>query len=344
MGGKVDGLIMDPYTTANGIYAAVRAPRLIDPDLEIIAVLWGCDDAPAGELLNRAAAAYAGGADVVSYFGDTSAESDATWHERVGQLAPFTRLSPFEVKPPPVLLLAAHGTWMQRLTGLAWFDVMSAIEADAVELSPYALVVLYGEVEHPGLQAYVRAGGRVLASQPPRFLLDEGQVREVMLATYPRKEEIGFRPTPWWREQLHLGERYLLEVTRRTRYEPATPAVREDHAVLVPYGQGEVCILQYPCGYASLAPERLGGLQQLLADLGRGLLLRAGQAEAAESAICAPGSDRGYLRLPARDGSQTVYCVSGSLRPEGIPLQGANLIGPEAPVLGRDVRAAVLQR
>jgi len=343
MKGKVDGLIMDPYSKAAGIYAAVRGPRLIDPDLEIIAVLWGVDDKPEGEMLNRAAAAYAGGADVIAFFGDKSFESEGTWRERVRQFAPFTRLPPFETRPP-VLLITMHASWAKRLCGFAWFDAVSRLEAGPVDLSRYALVVLYAGGDHPGLREYVRNGGRVLATGPLPFLLDQGLIAERGLATHPRKEEIDYRPNAWWREQFGLDELYPLQVSRRLTYEPAAEGVRKDHALLIPYGKGEICLLQSRCGWNYAPPDRLRGRQRLLADLARGLLARAGKTELAEAALSDERTGLGWLKVRNTAGNLTTHCVAVTEEAKSLPLSGKNLIGPDSPIVGKDVRGAVIKR
>jgi hypothetical protein len=341
MKGKLDGLIMDPYSKAGGIFAAVRAPRLIDANIEIIAVLWGCDDKPEGEMLNRAAAAYAGGADVVCFFGDTSHEADATWQQRLGQFAAFTRLPPYDIRTR-VLLITGHASWETRFARFACFDIMSAYEADAVDLERYALVVIYEAGDLPTLRQFVRKAGRVLTDRAPQFLLDEGLVREELLSTHPQKTDLDYRPAPWWREQMRLGESYPLEMVRRSEYVPAAGNVHKDVPLLVPYGKGEICILQYPGGWHVLAPERFDGLRRLLADLARGLLLRADAAAVADSALCAPAAG-GCLRVPSRRGNLVTYCLVAGHEPQPFPLKGRNLIGPDSPVLGRDVRAAVME-
>lgn len=343
MAGKIDGIIMDPYTTAAGIYAAVRAPRLIDPKVEIIAVLWGCDDKPAGEMLNRAVASYAGGSDVVMFYGDKSYEKAGSWQARVRQFAPFTKLPPYEISPP-VLLITMHYTWQNRLTGFAWFDAISRLEAGPIDLSRYDLVVLYADGSHPKLQEYVRNGGRVLAMNPLPFLFDEGLVQEKKLSTHPRKEDLDYRPTNWWREKLHLDEHYPLHVSRRLTYEPGAANVRKDHVLLIPYGKGEICLVQCQTGNHFSPPERLEGLRRLLADLARGLLLRAGKEASAEAAIYRKQEGMGYLKIPNVTGDTVTYCVAGRGEVDPLRLAGRNLIGKASPVLGRDVRAAILSK
>ena len=343
MAGKVDGLIMDPYTNAHGIFAAVRAPRLIDPDLEIITVLWGCDDEPAGEMLNRAAAAYAGGANVISFFGDKSYEDETTWRRRVAQFAPFTKLRPYKIRPP-VLLITRHASWLQRLSGFAWFDIISDLEAAAVDLSPYALVVCYASPSHPSLAGYVRKGGRLLTTGPVRFMLEEGLIGEKHLATHPRREEIDYAPSPWWRENLGLDALYRLELRRRFMYESAVPGAHAEHALLIPYGKGEICVCQSPTGWHSGPPERRQALRRLLADLGRGLLRRGGHDDIADLTVYDRRTGPGFLRIPDRRRRVVTHCTTSKPETAPDPLPGENLIGPDAPVLGTDCRTAIIKK
>ena len=340
MKGRVDGLIMDPYTRAAGIYAAVRAPRLIDPDLEIIAVLWGQEDKPPGEMLNRAAAAYAGGANVICFFGDESHREAGTWSERVRQFAPFTKLPPFVPARSPVLLVTQHASWQDRLAGFSWFDIISGLEAGPVDLGRYDLVVLYGGATHAHVAEYVRDGGRVLTTAPLPFLFDEGLVRERKLATHPRREDIDYRPGQWWRQNMGLEEFYPLQLSRRRAYEPAGDDGRAEHAVLVPYGRGEVCLCQVPNGWHQSPPERRQGWPRLLADLARGLLLRAGRTDVA--AVYDRRSGPGYLRFPESGGRRVVHCVTGA-GAAPLRLRGRNLLGPDAPVLGGNCRTAIVE-
>ena len=342
MKGKVDGLIMDPYTRAAGIYAAVRAPRLIDPGLEIITVLWGQDDTPPGEMLNRAAAAYAGGADVISFFGDESTREEATWTERVREFAPFTELPPFAVAQPPVLLVTQHASWQDRLAGFSWFDIISGLEAGPLDLTPYALVVLYGGATHSDVAQYVRNGGRVLTTSPLPFLLEEGLLHEKTLATHPRTEDIDYRPGAWWRRNMGLEEFYPLQLSRRRAYEPSHTEGRAEHPVLVPYGRGEVCLCQAPNGWHKSTPGRHDGWPRLLADLARGLLSRADRRDAAATAVYDRRSGPGYLRLPDSGDGRVVYCVTND-GAAPLRLQGRSLVGPVAPVLGVNCRAAVVE-
>lgn len=342
MKGRVDGLIMDPYSSAAGIYAHVRAPRLIDPEVEIIAVLWGCDDKPPGEMLNRAVAAYAGGADVLCLFGDQSFQTPEAWTQRVKTFGRFTALPPYEVRSS-ILLIAGHCTWQNRLAGLSWFDVISGIEADAVPLSDYALVVLYAGATHPGLQTYVSNGGRVLTTHPPRFLLDEGLLVTRKLSTHPQKESVEYQPDAWWREHMGLAESYQLELSRRLAYSPGTPEGKGGHPVLVPYGKGEVCFLQCQTGWNFADAEPLSELRRLLVDLSRGLLRRAGLGELASLAVQGCEGATGCLRIPSRDGTMVSYCLTGKGPCDSRQLEGANLVGADAPALGEDVRGAILR-
>ncbi len=347
----IDGLIMDPYSDAPGNYAAVRAARLLAPSAEIIAVLWGVDDQPAGEMVNRFTSAYLGGADVLAYFGDTSQNGDQTWQERLTQVRPFLRLPAF-THHPRVLLITGHTQdWAgspSMLTGLISYDVVPALEAPSVPLAPYDLVILF-EAEHPGLEAYVRGGGRALyvdAMSAPDFLARAGALTAPPVKATPWAGlDLSFRPAAWWREHLALAEEYPLRLSSRRAWQAVGAEGGGEPCFFLRVGAGAVCFAPLRTTWPFPPPERLSAFRRLLTDLARGLLLEAGKAETARTCLADPAHGSGYLLMQSDDRQVIAGCRfrSGELTLTPLPLPGRDVLsGEETPTLGGTCRTAVI--
>lgn len=351
--GRVDGLIMDPYSDGPGNYAAVRAARMVDPSIEIIAVLWGCDDNPSGERMNRFVSAYLGGADVLLFFGDESPRKEDTWSERVKQVQPFTTLPPFFHHPKVLLVTGRTQDWggsPTMITGLTSYDVMSSFEAELVDLKSYDLVVLF-EGEHPRLKEYVEGGGLAVVIGPwccPDFLMAGG----FLVAPRPRdtdwqSKEVDHHPNDWWRQNLRLAETYPLTLGSRRPWKVTNASVHQDLAFFMPLGKGALCYAPLQTVYPFPPKERLNAYRQLLTDLARGMLLHGGKEKTARDCIADPSVGAGYLRMQSDDGKITGFCL---FRQGEVPFKPFRVDGRDVlrsldnPTLGPEVSSAVAVR
>jgi len=349
----VDGLIMDPYSDSQGIYKNVRSARLVAPHLEIIAILWGVDDKPAGEMLNRGVSATLGGADVIGFFGDKAYGSDATAKARIDAFRPFTRLRQFEHRPKVLLVTGRTQDYAgspAMMVGLASYDITTHNEGHLVDLAPYDLVILY-YAWHRDVERYVKRGGQVLIISPYmdlRFIEKEKHlVRPRRRDTDWRRQDIAFRPGAWARQQLRLQEHYPITIHALPPWKAGRPGVQHDLVFLFDVGKGAVC-------FAPLAPpwpypprERLNALRRLFADLARGLLVRAGHPRTAEACVADRAVGMGYLRMTSTDGKTTGWAVfrQGRLPFKPVPLSGVDAVrGLRNPVLGPDCSSVILQK
>ena len=350
----LDGIIMDPYSNSHGIYNSVRAPRMVAPHLEIVAILWGVNDKPKGEMLNRAVSAYLGGADVIGFFGDKTAyTSDASAKRRIDMFRPFTKLRPFEHQPKVLLVTGRtqdFGGSPAMMTHLACYDITTHNEGHLVDLKRYELVILY-EAWHRDIEPYVKGGGLVLIVSPYRDLKfiekERYLVRPRRRDTAWGRKDIEYRPSAWWREHMHLQAHYPLTLAYRVAWKAGRKDVQQDLAFVFDVGKGTVCYAPLVTTWPYPPKPRLSALRWLLSDLARGLLLRAGRDGTARTCLADRAMGGGYLRMPSRDAQTTGYALfrQGDVRFQPTRLSGVDLVrGVRDPVLGPACSSAILRK
>lgn len=349
----IDGVIQDPYGNAYQNYVATRRVRMMSADLEIVSIMWGVDDKPKGEIVNRFVSAWLGGANVVGYFGDKSIETDKAWTDRLSQVRNFLKLKPARHRPKVLLISGRtqdYGGSPAMMTHLTWFDEMSALEANVISLDRYDLVILY-EANHPGVADYVAAGGRAVYVGPsgdPDFLVRRGILqRPTPRQTHFARRSLEYRPGEWWRQHAGLAECYPITIASFRPWKPAGTAVVQDELLLFcRYGKGAVVMMPFQTTWPYPPREQLNAHRRLLRDVAYGLLVEGGKEATARQSLSDPEIGCGYLRVPLEGDGQIGWALfrQGELPFQPQQVSGHDLIRNLAnPTIGPNCSAAIVE-
>ncbi|MCM8770178.1 MAG: hypothetical protein NC911_11055, partial [Candidatus Omnitrophica bacterium] len=168
----LDGHFLDPYANTLWVYMALRDCRkVMRPEQELVAMVWGNREKPVNLRLAQMAASYLAGADILSTFGDRELEVEQ-WMETVRtSVKPFLALPRFQHQPGFLVLHGkSFGATLHHvyfwITGLTQFDTCPEWATETISLKPYQAILTWG-VWRPDLLAWVKAGGTLVAVVPP---------------------------------------------------------------------------------------------------------------------------------------------------------------------------------
>jgi len=349
----IDGVIQDPYGDAFHNYTATRRLRLMSADLEIVSIMWGVDDKPKGEIVNRFVSAWLGGANVVGYFGDKSIETDRAWANRLSQTRNFLTLKPARHQPEVLLISGRtqdYGGSPAMMPHLAWFDEMSALEANVISLNRYDLVILY-EANHPGVSDYVAGGGRAVYIGPscdPDFLVRDAILRRpTPRQPHFARRSLDYRPGEWWRQDVRLAESYPITVASFRPWKPAdSDAVQDDLLLFCRYGKGAVAMVPFQTTWPYPPRERLNAHRRLLRDVAYGLLVEAGKEPTARQSFSDSNIGCGYLRVPLEGSRRVGWALfrQGEFQFQPHQVSGRDLVRDlPNPTIGPDCSSAIVE-